>query len=333
MSHDLEQYGNETAFVSAREDPWHRLGTVLTDTFTAEVAMQEAKLANWDVRKVPIYASDILDEQIAIPSKFATVRTSPFTGKAEVLGVVGSKYLPIQNEDHSELLNALVDESGAHFETAGSMNGGRQTFITMKLPNTISVGGIDTVETYIAGLNSHDGSKAFQFLVTPIRIVCANTQAMALRKARSRFSVRHTKNGTKSIIGQARDTLGMTFNYLAEFEVEAEKLIQESLSLSAFEEIVSRLYPIMDSESELVASRIKMERNILVGLFENSDTIKEIRGTRWAGYQAVTEYLDHFKTVQGKTAEQMSLTRALQNVSGNNDEIKQNAYLLVKAGI
>ena len=333
MSHDLEQFGNETAFVSARQTAWHELGTVLTDTFTAEVAMQEAKLANWDVRKAPLFTSDVLDGQVEVKDKFATIRTSPFTGKPEVLGVVGNKYRPIQNEDHADLLNALVDESGAHFETAGSLNGGRQTFITLKLPKAITIGGVDEVETYIAGLNSHDGSKAFQFLVTPVRIVCANTQAIAIARAKSRFSVRHTKNGTKSIIAQARDTLGMTFRYLDEFEMQAEEMIQDTLTLGAFEQIVEQLYPIKDAETELVAGRLTLERNAIINLFENSETMTEIRGTKWAGYQAVTEYLDHYKRISGKKDSQMAISRAYQNVAGNYDEIKQKAFRLIKAGV
>jgi hypothetical protein len=49
-----------------------------------------------------------------------------------VLGVVGRGYTPIQNEEHADLL----DESGAHFETAGSIKGGRHVLLTMKLPDT-----------------------------------------------------------------------------------------------------------------------------------------------------------------------------------------------------
>ena len=53
-----------------------------------------------------------------------------------LLGVVGSGYHPLQNEEHAEFLNLLADESGAIFDTAGSLRGGRQVFVTMKLPNS-----------------------------------------------------------------------------------------------------------------------------------------------------------------------------------------------------
>ena len=138
MAHQIEQYTDGTAgFVTARQHAWHRLGTVLPDAFTAEQAMNHAKLGGWNVRTEPLTTTVVGDDGVTIldvPDHFATVRTHPLTGQPEVLGVVGAKYRPIQNEQHADLLNLLVDESGAHFETAGSLRGGRQVFLTMKIP-------------------------------------------------------------------------------------------------------------------------------------------------------------------------------------------------------
>jgi len=329
MAHQIETYEDQAAFVSVRETAWHSLGTVVPDSLTAEEALRFAKLSNWNVRKEPVFTK-VGDEIIEIADRYATVRDNPFVdNQADVLGVVGSKYTPIQNEDHADLLNALVDESGAHFETAGSLKGGRQTFITMKLPDHINIGGVDKVETYIAALNSHDGTKAFQFIVTPVRIVCANTQAAALRAAKSRFSVRHTKSGKDGIISQARDTLQMTFNYLDAFQVEAEKMIQTTLDEAKFYEIIEQLYAMPDDPSQTIQTRTESNRNSLMELFLDSPTNTEIRNTAWAGYQAVTEYLDHFVTTQGKSASQMQKYRAMAVASGTSDDMKANAFRLL----
>jgi hypothetical protein len=83
-------------------------------------------------------AGVITPAPLAVPDFYATVRTNPITGRLDVLGVVGSKYQPVQNEASCDLLDALVDQSGgAHFETAGALRGGRETFVTMKLPSSI----------------------------------------------------------------------------------------------------------------------------------------------------------------------------------------------------
>ena len=164
MSHQIETHANTAAALFARVDPWHRLGTTLEgEAFTAEQAMTLGHLGGWDVRKVPLSASDITADgvtQMDVPG-FATVRTNPFTRTPEALGVVGSAYHPLQNEEHAEFLNRLADESGAIFDTAGSLRGGRQVFVTMRLPESLKVGGSDRVDLNIAALNSHDGSSAF----------------------------------------------------------------------------------------------------------------------------------------------------------------------------
>jgi len=326
MAHQLETFGNETAFVSVREDAWHKLGTVVPEALTAEAAFGFAHLADWDVRKAPLYLANGTE----VPDRFATIRNNPFIeGQTDILGVVGSKYEPIQNEEHADLLNALVDASGAHFETAGSLFNGKQTFITMKLPETIEIGGVDKIETYIAALNSHDGSKSFQFIVTPVRIVCANTQAAAIASAKSRFSVRHTKSGASGVIAQARETLGMTFKYLDNFQVEAEKMIQKSLDESTFFDIVSSLYPVQDDASDILKIRSEETSLKLMELFVESPTSTGIRGTAWAGYQAVTEYLDHFVKVQGKSDEQIAYHRAMSVASGKSDELKSKAFRML----
>ena len=115
---------------------------VRTDTHPdAEEAMTLGHLGGWRVRKVPLTATEISTNGVTTfdAPGFATVRSNPFTGQAEALGVVGDAYTPLQNEDHADFLNTLADQSGAIFDTAGSLSGGRQVFITMKLPETLTV--------------------------------------------------------------------------------------------------------------------------------------------------------------------------------------------------
>jgi len=259
MAHELETWSDGTAsFVSAREHAWHRLGTVLPAEFDAAQAMSYAKLGGWNVRTMALQTAPVLSDDgvfgaLPVPDQFATVRTNPVSGSVDVLGVVGRGYTVIQNEEHADLLNRVVDESGgAHFETAGSLRGGRSVFLSMKLPRTMNIGGIDPVDLYLIALNSHDGTSAFRLLVSPVRVVCANTQALALRRAQSSFSIRHT-SGAKGNIAQAREALGLTFKYAETFEREAEAMIQASLTDAQFAQIIGKLWT-TESESKRSAT-------------------------------------------------------------------------------
>ncbi len=305
MAHELEIWSDGTAsFVSAREHAWHRLGTVLPAEFDAAHAMSHAKLGGWNVRTTALQTAPVLSDDgvlgaLPVPDQFATVRTNPVSGSVDVLGVVGRGYTVIQNEEHADLLDRVVDEGGAHFETAGSLRGGRSVFLSMKLPRTMSIGGIDPVDLYLIALNSHDGTSAFRLLVSPVRVVCANTQALALRRAQSSFSIRHT-SGARGNITQAREALSLTFKYAEVFEREAEQMIAQSLTDAQFEQITGKLWT-TESESKRSATITANRSDVLTGLFTDAPTNANIRGTRWAGYQAITEYLDHFAPVAGGT--------------------------------
>ncbi|WP_338752266.1 DUF932 domain-containing protein [Janibacter alittae] len=328
MSHQIETHGNRAAALFARTDPWHRLGTTIEgEAFTAEQAMTLGHLGGWDVRKVPLSASEITSEGVTpldVPG-FATVRTNPFTQAPEALGVVGSAYHPLQNEDHAEFLNRLADESGAIFDTAGSLRGGRQVFVTMRLPESLNVGGSDRVDLNIAALNSHDGSSAFRLLVTPVRVVCANTQAAALRSHKASISIRHTRNA-KAAVQAAREALGLTFAYAEEFEAEAERLINTTMTDAGFADMTARVFGTLDRDASKRAQTAERERVAnLDRLWFDANTQAGIRQTAWAGYQSVAEYVDHFAPVRAKSGK--ADARALRLLTSDEPtRIKHKAW-------
>ena len=69
----------------------------------------------------------------------------------------------------------------------------------------------------------NDGSSKFRFLVTPIRIVCANTQTAAIEAAAASWGIRHT-GGARVAIQEARTALKLSWRYIQAFEEEAAQL-------------------------------------------------------------------------------------------------------------
>ncbi len=334
MSHEIETFTDgSAAFVGARQHAWHRLGTVLPQEFTAAECMDHAYLGGWNVHKVPLMTEPVISDQdvsmLEVPDNFATVRTNPKTGGKDVLGVVGNDYTPIQNEDHADLLNTVVDESGAHFETAGSLRGGKQVFISMKVPNTMNIGGRDAVDLYLIALNSHDGTSSFRLLVSPVRVVCANTQAAAIATAKSSFKIRHT-SGAQGNITQAREAIGLTFKFAEAFEAKAEAMIREQVTRDEFDALIGQVWTsdAADSGSKR-AKTIQANRAGELGrLMWRADTNENIRGTRWAAYQAVTEYLDHTAPIAAKSGQaEARAERAI--TSGTVEAVKTRAFALL----
>jgi hypothetical protein len=71
----------------------------------------------------------------------------------------------------------------------------------------------------------------------------------------------------------------------------------------------------------------------IVKLWNSSPTIAPIAGTRWAAYNAVTEYLDHIVPVRGaRTASDASAARALRNITtaATSGSLKAQAFRLLQ---
>ena len=137
-------------------------------------------------------------------------------------------------------------------------------------------------------------------LITPVRVVCANTQHAALRNHLSSWSIRHTRNA-KAAVQAARDTLGLTFAYVEAFEAEAERMINTSVTDAAFFELVQNLFPSPTPDAPARTRNAARRRQAsLAHLWHDAATQSGIAGTAWAAYQSVVEYVDHFAPVRDK---------------------------------
>ena len=326
MAHELETLANgQTAFASARLSAWHQLGTITETCMTADEIMTKAFLGGWKVRKIALQGVETNADGVSLiecPDKWMTVRTNIVTSETEYLGVVGEDYTTVQNEQVAEVLDKLVDASGAHFETAGSMRGGRSVFVTMKLPDTMKIAGVDDLDLYLAATTSHDGTQALRVDATPVRIVCANTQRAAFAQTRGHYVFRHT-TGVHSQIAQAREAVGLMWRYLEAFQAEAERMINETLTMGEFDKVVAQLWPLADDASPQTQKNHRQRSATLRYLARDADTQAAIKGTRWAGYQAITEYVDHYVPAKDE------VTRAGRAVAGPVAELKSRAFDLL----
>ena len=297
MAHLLESQNGETAFASFRQPAWHGLGEVFTEEVSTAEMLKKAKLNNWDVRL----------EDIEIPSEFDSdknysfvVRDNPFTkGNKDVLGVVGERYVPLQNEDLFDFADNLLD-NGGRWETAGSIKGGRVVFgaLALERETVLDKDGVaDKINTYLLVNTSHDGSIAIQASITPVRVVCANTLNLALGNrgrggsVKQSFKIRHTQTA-QGKVAVAREALGLANAYMDEFDKMASAMIETEITKAQFDKIVNLAYPMPKDDAKKVsitkhANKIDLINDIYVGDFNNT-----ISGTAWGALNALTERLD-----------------------------------------
>jgi phage/plasmid-like protein (TIGR03299 family) len=329
MAHNIEEFADgSSAFFSAREVAWHKLGTITPDALTSSDALKTAQL-DWPVKVSENPISTTVDgKTVTLQDKYLTYRNHSKAGLT-ALGVVGNRYTPIQNLEAFDFLNHIADESGAVFETAGSLNGGARVFVTMKFPESMKLAsGTDVIDNYIMAVNSHDGSSSFTVAVTPIRAVCTNTVRLALNSAVSKISLKHTA-GASAKVQQARETLGIVFKYQEAFEQEVEQMLSEKFTDAQYKKFIEVLVPEPKGElSTRAENSFEQKRGELMALWK-APTQSNIAGTKWAAYNAVAEWSDWAKPVRSK--EGKDEVRAERLILGNGEKFKNKAQLILTA--
>jgi phage/plasmid-like protein (TIGR03299 family) len=313
------------AIVNNRQMTWHTVGQQTDGAATAQEALEMAQL-NWkvSVSEQPI-ETKVNGQTISLAEKFLTYRDHPKTGLS-ALGVVGNRYTPIQNVEAFDFLNHVVDESGAIYESAGSLGNGEKVFMTLKFPETMMfANGQDGVNNYLLAVNSHDGSSSFTIAVTPVRIVCTNQIRLALRDAVAKVSLKHTSGATAKV-QQARETLGIIFKYQESFEQEVQKLLAMPITDNEYSKFIEQLVPLPKQEvSERKKNTIEKKRSDLLGLWK-APTQMLAPNTAWSAYNAVAEYADWFKPIRG--GKDKDFIRAERNIT-NDSRLKERAHELL----
>lgn len=323
MSGELEIINGEASFVSFREIAWHKMGTVLQDEFTLAEGMQIANLSGWNVRNEPVIYPDGYTTKI---QKFMMVRDHPETGAPDVLAINGKRYEPVQNEDSLSWLGEL----GLRIETLGSIKNGTQIFASASLDRDVVLdptGVADVIKTYLVANSSHDGSLAISGMITPTRVVCANTQAIALGNYSQRFTIRHTESAM-SRIADARDGMLKLHGWMDAFEAEAQSLIQTEITKAQFDEIVLRAFPMPEKDAKGSMKKWETKQDLLQELY-TAPTNVMIAGTAWGAYQTLTEHLDYYSNPR-KGNQEAILIKA-SGMDDNHNARKSNLLSIVKS--
>ena len=313
-----------------RPVPASRLGVTTLGVTSVEEALAMSNL-DWQVQKStePIRSTVITQEgtyEVPFAEKFITYRQLP-TQAPEALGVVGKSYEVIQNSEAFSFLNYLADDSGAEFASAGSIKGGRQVFVNMKMPSSLKfANGTDAIDMYLMVTTSHDGTKAFTAAVTPVRLVCTNQISFALRSAKAKFTLRHTKTSSGKV-AEAHNALGLVRVYEDAFQDAVNELLDQEMTKDQFKRFVDTLMPDrFKATSTDVTNSVVNAKNDLMNLWE-APTQQIVGGTKWAAYNAVAEWADWYKPIRAAGNEEMA--RAERIVSGQADAFKNQAHALL----
>lgn len=230
MAHEIEDNDSlfNTGFV-----PWHGLGTVLEEAPETIKAALDASGLGWWVNKEPMFLKDGTE----VEGHFCTRRKDDDSQ----LGVVGSDYTVLQNEDAFDWFEPMVDSGMIQIVSAGSLRGGKRVWVQAEVVGAaesvrkLDGGKDDIVRQHLLIAHAHDGSMNVRGDFCGTRAVCANTLRMAQSEGGELFRIRHTKSVHQRLdyqrqvvethIDAFHKAMGIA-RKMARTPVEAEELVQ-----------------------------------------------------------------------------------------------------------
>lgn len=322
MAHQLIVRGDGTGSMAYRgETPWHGMGAKLSDSASLEDVLIAVPELRVPVTKEKVFTHD----GVEIPGWWCTRRGE------HVLGIVGARFTPTQDTDALAYGQQLVSTGKFIWETVGTLFEGARTWFSLSMKCAAEIVKGDILKGYVTFCHAHDGSLSHHFGVTPVRTVCANTEAAARRDSRSVFSrVVHTKKASLELdkIAKILEATEADFNATAE-------AFQHLATMKATERDLRRLvrvtfFPKMETKapaskpSGVVSGGIdavlgavdiqptpdvhdlsvdallgaeSLER-VYQSVLEFAESgkgtdIPGVRGTMWGAYNAITEYISH----------------------------------------
>jgi len=337
MSHDLavNEKTGKAAFVHSEYQPaWHGLGINFGRLMDKEELLEMSGL-DYEVVKKPLYMhrnliradGAIKKRYMRVPRTFETIRTDT----EQHLGVVGDRYEPYQNDNAFNIFEEIVTEGSMIYESAGVISDGRIMWVMGKMPDYVKVKG-DPIEKFLLFTNSHDGTSPITIALTPIRVVCHNTLRFALGfSGSSLVKVRHTKNAQERV-SEARRVLKITSEYYR----HAKEYFGEMAGFKMNASLINKYFKLVlpdpvakggDTEAMVAPARTENTRKQLVDIFETSETINEVKatkGTLYGAYNAVTEYVDHYKTIRGDREDRFE--HLIINQRSGSSTLRQKAF-------
>jgi phage/plasmid-like protein (TIGR03299 family) len=312
MAHAIENRNGKDCMFYVGSEPWHKLGQKLEDNPSITDAISAAGL-DWEVG-----LKHLVTEDGQPVSHKATVRKDD----NKIFGVVGPRYTPLQNRDAFEVFQPLLDEGLCSLHTAGSLHGGQKVWVLAKVnsDNAEIVPG-DELAKFVLLSNSHDGTTSIRFGHSFIRVVCANTMAMAHSSSASKLiRIRHTTSSKKNL-GVVRDIMNVVE---ADFEASLEQykfLASRQFNQADIRKYVKIVLGVDKTPEDDIKTRTKNIIDDLLGRIEGPKQ-RTIAGSWMAAWMGVNEYYNHAK---GRTADNRLDSLWFGSGVGDNQKAFQTA--------
>jgi phage/plasmid-like protein (TIGR03299 family) len=312
--------------------PWYEMGEDVQDAVTMQDAMELGGL-DFEVEKIqayipsrkiaqdgklgddafPLFSSDDI---VHVPGAFVNRRVD----NGVPLGTVGSRYRVVQNTEAFELFDPLLSTGELSLKMAGCLGQhGEKIWVLAEVGDPVLLVPGDELKRYVVLLNSHDGSTAVKILNTPTSEVRGVIHVGGDRS----LSIRHTSSVGDRLV-KARKIVQRSLQFYENFTEAAKGLVAKRLQTIDVDRFIESLFPAkMEDGVPTFSTRARNQMQVIRDLY-NGEQVAAARGTAWALYNAITEFVDHHRNPTDTTKQKY---RRLQSVSvGSGAEMKKKAF-------
>lgn len=253
-------------------------------------------------------------------------------------GVAKPGYELFQNHSGFNFLNLFIQRYGAEWGVCGEHSHGTGIFLSVNLPDSITVrrndGTPDVIGKSIVGTLSHTGSGGVGFALWAKRAFCDNQYALVMKKSDERICrFTHSKN-IENRVEEAQALFFKQISYFDEYREMAQGLALEPFTSDDFVRFGAKLLHGDDAKTiEKLGKRARKNTEAkiadLLGLFEHGKG--NTGDSKWDALNAVTEYVDHKKEVgkRAATAALKAQAKADDVLSGDGYRLKRRAVRLL----
>lgn len=217
---------------------------------------------------------------------------------------VSKDYTPVQYGDAF----AFMDEISPDYVAAGTLGGGRQGFMVVKLPGLdtleLKIGKtVDPLDLFTVFRTSHDLTRAVEVSVMTLRGKCMNALTLNsfTQGAQQRWSVKHVGKDPLVKLAAATTTLHRATAYRDSLVDTANALASIKLTLEDAENVLRRVLPDRPRRDEQVSAIINAWRNAPTGGYPNDG---------WGLTNGVAEYFEWGRN-EGTRTDQSRFTGTL----------------------
>lgn len=311
--------------------PWHGLGTYVGAEPILGGEVLELSGLDWTVVKYPLFIhtteydtelNDMREVPIQVPGQYALVRE---TDKYP-LGIASDEYEIAQNTEAFSLLDSIAGPGNLlRYIHAVPVRGGRRVCLLAELTQ-LTLGPVlgDETKPYLCLVNSFDGSSSLRVFFTSVRRSCSNMFTLAIhRDGAAGVSIRHRGNIADKML-EARRILSVATPAFEVYNAQTKQLYQTPMNDKEYRYFGEQLIP-----SESTAAK-----NVRDNLFERwLLQPDEVQGTRWAAFNAVTEYTTHDSrtrvTANGNASRAENMFTS--NLTGTGSKLANKALELLTA--